>query len=399
MSLQHAPLAQRGNYEPSAFTQFLWWLATAEKELLIDSVVDRNRFKIIGTSVLATWLFACLAWSYFFSTMVSSTWVAIALGLFMGFIILSIDRALIKGINRQNKRKFTPLLFRALLAITIGSFMAQPAILYMFNKEIKLQTSLDNEQRKKQKRSELDSLHQGQKTALLSSIAGIKKEMELRRTAVDVARTNYINEADGSGGTGKVGLKEIAMAKRAEYQKLDASYQAFLQSEQPKADSLERALALLETDIKKDEAAFAALFNDGFLTRIEALNNLIKNNTALQWRYYLILLILILIELMPVIAKTLLPSGSYDHKAMLKEEMEVEIASNNIRREQALNELYNQQAYEQDKAAIQHFFDINREHRNEKINNLSRKWKDENHQSFDGLWEKMKKEIFTKQEY
>ena len=69
----------------------------------------------------------------------------------MGFIILTIDRALIKGITKFNKNKFTPLLFRGLLALTIGVFMAQPAILYMFNKEIKLQTSLDNEKKKMQK--------------------------------------------------------------------------------------------------------------------------------------------------------------------------------------------------------------------------------------------------------
>ncbi len=127
MSQKNIPLSQREHYEPSQFTEFLWWLSTAEKEILIDSVVDRNRYRIIGMSVLATWIFACFAWTYFFSTIVSSIVMAVALGLFMGFIILTIDRALIKGITKFNKRKFTPLLFRGLLALTIGTFMAQPA--------------------------------------------------------------------------------------------------------------------------------------------------------------------------------------------------------------------------------------------------------------------------------
>ncbi len=69
----------------------------------------------------------------------------------MGGIILSIDRALIKGISRNNKKKAIPLLFRTLLALTIGLFMAQPALLYLFDKEIKVQVSIDNEQRKKKK--------------------------------------------------------------------------------------------------------------------------------------------------------------------------------------------------------------------------------------------------------
>ena len=82
----------------------------------------------------------------------------------MGFIIITIDRALIKGITnadsyRHNKQKLAPLLFRAILAITICTFMAQPAVLYMFDKEIKLQTSLDNEKKKMLKQQELVTLY------------------------------------------------------------------------------------------------------------------------------------------------------------------------------------------------------------------------------------------------
>ncbi|MBK8494632.1 MAG: hypothetical protein IPL50_06125 [Chitinophagaceae bacterium] len=85
--------------------------------------------------------------------------------------------------------------------------------------------------------------------------------------------------------------------------------------------------------------------NNGFLTRVEApLSNLLKNtrhcSSGLPDRFYLML-----IELMPVIAKTILPSGSYDEKAMLREEMETDIARSNIRKEQQLKELYNQMAF------------------------------------------------------
>ncbi|MGN6355020.1 MAG: DUF4407 domain-containing protein, partial [Parafilimonas sp.] len=106
----------RDDYKPSSFTQFLWWLATAEKELIKDCSVDRNRYAITGAAVLGTWAFATLAWSYFFSTVVNSMIAAILLGIFMGFIILGIDRTLIKGITAANKRKALPIVFRMLLA-------------------------------------------------------------------------------------------------------------------------------------------------------------------------------------------------------------------------------------------------------------------------------------------
>jgi len=391
-------VSQREHYTPDAFTEFLWWLSTAEKELLVDAVIDRNRYRIIGMSVLATWIFASFTWTYFFSTVIDNGWLALALGLFMGFVILTIDRALIKGITKFNKRKFTPLLFRGLLALTIGTFMAQPAVLYMFNQEIRMQTSLDNESRKMLKRQELDSLYKNRKSELLMQKQTLQETLDKKYADVSKARNNYLAETDGSGGTGKVGIKDIALAKQKEYSKLDNEYQTVLLETKPKLDSTERQLSGMENTIKAEEALFTQTLNNGFLTRIEALQNLLKNNDALQFRYYLIVFILMLIELMPVIAKTILPSGSYDEKSMLREEMEVEIARSNIKKEQQLKEWYNQLAFEQDKEAIESFFSITRPLRDEKLKRFGSQWKDDDHQSFDGLWEKMKKELLTKQE-
>lgn len=392
------PLSQRETYTPSQFTEFLWWLSTAEKEILADSVIDRNRYRIIGMTVLATWAFASFTWAYFFYTFTQSIFTAIALGLFMGFIILTIDRALIKGITKFNKRKFAPLLFRGLLAITIGTFMAQPAVLFMFDKEIKLQTSLDNEKKKMIKQEELIALYHKPKSDLEKQNAALRLELALQSELVNKARENFLAETDGSGGSGKVGIKDIALAKKNEYLKLDGEYQALLKNTQPKLDSNDAALKQIETNIKSEEANFIQYLNNGFLTRIEALANLLKGSSALQFRYYLIVFLLMLIELMPVIAKTILPSGSYDEKVMLREEMETEMAHTNIKKEQQLKELYNKLAFENDSETIETFFSITKADRQEKMKSFSKKWKEENHQTFDGLWEKMKKEIFTKQE-
>ena len=392
-------LTQRENYTPARFTEFLWWLSTAEKELLADAVVDRNRHQIIGMTVLATWAFATLAWTYFFSTVTATVWLSIPLGIFMGFIILTIDRALIKGINKFSKNKVLPLLFRGLLAATIGVFMAQPALLYMFKKEIRLQTSLDNEQRKMLKSQELNELYKTKKATLLTEKENLQKETAEKYAEVAKARENFLSETDGSGGTGKIGIKDIAIAKRNEYQKADGEYQHLLSTVQPKIFTIETELTAIDDTIKKEEANFTTYFNDGFLTQIEALNNLIKNNPALQLRYYLLVIILLLIELMPVIAKTILPSGTYDEKAMQREAMEKEMVISNISKEKELKELYNSLAHQNDKEAITAFFDLTREDRTEKIKGFSNQWKEENNQTFNGLWERMKKEILTRQEH
>lgn len=399
MPERNISISQRENYEPSQLTEFLWWLSTAEKELLIDSVVDRNRFKIIGTTVLTTWMFATLAWTYFFSTVIANPFLFVVLGIFMGFVILTIDRALIKGITKFNKNKLTPLLLRAVLALTIGVFMAQPALLFMFDKEIKLQTSLDNEKKKIQKSDELDVLYKKSKAELTLQKDQLQNELNNKYADVSKARENYIAEADGSGGTGKIGIKDIALAKKKEYEKLDDEYKTLAANDQTKINAAEKQIAGIDENIKKEELLFTKYFNDGFLTRIEALNNLIKTHAALQFRYYLLVIILMLIELMPVIAKTLLPSGTYDEKVRLTEDMEREIARSNITKEQDLKEMYNAMAKANDEEAITAFFTLTKQDKNEKIKAFSQKWRSENHETFDGLWTKMKKEILSKQDH
>jgi hypothetical protein len=311
------------SYTPGWFTKFLWWLSTAEQELIETAVVDRNRYAITGMTVMGTWLFATLAWAYFFSTVVSNIWAPMLLGIFMGGVILGIDRALIKGINRSNKQKLIPISFRVLMAMTIGLFMAQPALLYLFNKEIHTQISIDNEQRKLSKLQKQDSVYMSIKQPLLIERNKLQSQLISKDKEVSNARESFIAETDGTGGSKKIGLKDIAKAKQQAYQKLESDYTALEQSLTPGIRSADSSLKNIDASILKEQAAFETLLNDGFITRIEALNNLIKNNGSVAFRYYLLVAILMLIELMPVIAKTLLPSGTYDEHVTLREAYEI----------------------------------------------------------------------------
>ena len=55
-------------------------------------------------------------------------------------------------------------------------------------------------------------------------------------------------------------------------------------------------------------------------------------------------------------------------------------------------------AFENDAGAIASFFSLNKEDREEKMKAFSKKWKEDNNEGFDGMWEKVKKEVLTKQE-
>ncbi len=397
MQEKTTPIVHRGTNAPSKWNRFLWWLATAEEELIRDCVIDRNRYAIVGMSVLGTWLFATFAWTYFFSTVTSSFFAACLLGIFMGCIILSIDRALIKGITRSNKRKFIPLAFRGLLAITIGIFMAQPALLYLFDKEIHVQASLDNEQRKKEKRTRQDSVYQVSRAALLRSKNELEQQLAAKYNEVSQARQAFISETDGTGGSKRTGLKDVAKAKQGEYLKLDTEYQQMQSQLQPQLRMTDSSLHAIDVSIQNEQRAFESLLNDGFITRIEALNNLVKNNTAVAFRYYLLVSLLMLIELMPVIGKTLLPTGSYDEKVRLREVLEKETIQKEHERELAIKEIYGQGAFDQDSRFIKDFFATASRNQYENMHQYLSTWVDDG-RSLDQVWHDVKKNMFTKQD-
>jgi len=140
-------------------SKFLWWMAAADAATLQECRLDRERYRIIGISVLVTWLFATLAWGYFFSTVINDEIVVAGLAVFFGFAILSIDRSLIAAMSGAGRRQFLPVAFRLFLAVIIGLFISQPVVLMLFQKDIQAQMVLNRQGKLEKFREELDALN------------------------------------------------------------------------------------------------------------------------------------------------------------------------------------------------------------------------------------------------
>ena len=84
----------------------------------------------------------------------------------------------------------------------------------MFKKEIRLQTSLDNEKMKLLKSQELNDFYKSRKAALTTEKENLQKEAAIKYADVAKVRENFLSETDGSGGTGKIGVKAVAPAKK-----------------------------------------------------------------------------------------------------------------------------------------------------------------------------------------
>jgi len=314
--------------EPGKFTKLLWWFSTAIPELIQECKSDKNRAKIIGAGVAFTWLYATVAWIYFWSINISSIWIAIPLGILIGFGILSIDRMLIASISKK-KKSWIAISFRVLLALLLGAFIAQPILLWMFDKDIKQEIAIVQDIKVQEKRIELQRVYNTEKIELQNRQQALLDQKSSKYTALELAEKEYIKEIDGTGGSGKYGIAGIAKEKEKAYHRAEEAYKAISQSQEKESTQINNRLLATDSIINAETESFRQnKLSEGFLIRVGALQSLFEKDEhfALQKRYYLILIILVFFELIPIISKLYLPTGSYDERVILQDELELKLA-------------------------------------------------------------------------
>jgi len=130
--------------EVSRFQQFLWWVAGADKSILIECRTDYQKYFAIGSTILMTTIIAFFAggsaaW-YFSKSGVNpdsgNVGASIIFGLLWASLIFSIDRSLVVTLKKDPtklKQKFwVPLISRAFLACIIAFMVSIPLELYIF---------------------------------------------------------------------------------------------------------------------------------------------------------------------------------------------------------------------------------------------------------------------------
>lgn len=310
--------------------RFLWWLATADAHLLKSLSADANRTSLLGWMVACTWIFATLSWCYFFYTVVPVWYAWLPLGVLMGWIILCIDRMLMSGLQPSKKGAYKAFLLRVVLASLLGAFLAQPAMLFLFKKEIAVQQSIDQEQRVQNKinayRSSISSIRNG----WIEKEKSFKIELDSLEKASRNAAAAYLAEADGTGGSKQRGISNIALAKKAAWEKMEEKYQEAQLRLIPLMGEMTKNLQQLDEEEQQQIALFRQLEQNGFLQQIAALANLLASSLPLQIRYYLLLAILMLIELLPVIGKWLLERSSYESMQTLQNELQKDVLASQL---------------------------------------------------------------------
>jgi hypothetical protein len=306
-------------------SNFLWWCAGAHQKLLKQFPSEHTKYAGLGGVLLATFVLATLSSGYAIYSVFGNWLWTIVFAVIWGLIIFNFDRFLVSTMRKygvSRRKQVWMAIPRLVLALLIGLTIARPLELKIFEKEIavKMQENLHH------KIQNNDSLLQIENKLLMQEATAERQRLTLRKNAVEDSlsqlQSAYIQEADGTGGSGRRGIEKLT------HLKMDAYNQALLQFT-PEMRSIDSGIKVQDSILsmaksnleqKRKEYALTVGANQGFLEKNKALADLSDQESSVWWTSLLLSLLIILIEIGPILSKLIMPVGPYDI-ALAKEEL------------------------------------------------------------------------------
>jgi hypothetical protein len=335
-------------------SKFLWWCAGAHQSLLRQLPAEHSKYAGLGGVILATFVLAALSSGYAIYSVFGNIGWTIAFACVWGAIIFNFDRFLVSTMRKygvSTGKQYWMAVPRVLLALLIGVTIARPLELKIFEKEIDTKVV----QNIHQKILLNDSLLQKENTLQVKAATEERKRLLDRKFSLEDTlhrlQRSYVQEADGTGGSGQRGIENLTRLK------MDA-YTAALKQSGPEIKQLEAGVAQqdsiinaakagLEEKRKKYEAAIQK--NVGFLERNKALSDLSAEESSVQWTSLLLSLLIILIELGPIISKLIMQVGPYDIALAKEELLQMAASENDIRKDKEISYTRKKAFYEKQK--------------------------------------------------
>lgn len=285
----------------------------ADSEILKTcSKGEQNKYAGIGATVFFTAVMAFIASSYALYTVFDSIYAAIFFGLIWGLLIFNLDRFIVSTIKKRNNfsQELLQATPRIVLAIIIAVVISKPLEMKIFEKEInqvlleqKNELTLANKQ-------QLALQYTPKVEQLNQDIANLKSEISAKEAETNALYDIYINEAEGTAGTGLLGKGPVYKEKREKHDASLAELQQLKTTNGEKIAGLENQIDNLNTEYAEVVQNTQPIIDgfDGLMARINALGEL-------PWfPSFFIFLLFLAIETSPIIAKLLAPKGEYDVK-------------------------------------------------------------------------------------
>lgn len=295
--------------------QFFLFCSGVDHTILEKCPTDRNKYMGIGATVFFTGVLAFFSSGYALFTVFESWWASLAFGLVWGLMIFNLDRYIVLSMKSYGKwwRDWLVALPRLGLAVLLAVVISKPLEMKIFEKEIKAELVTMEQEVFKQQEDRVRTRYEAQIAENRAQIAALRSEIEAKTAARDALALQAVQEADGTGGSGRRNLGPIYRAKKADADNAQAELDKILATSQPLILEKEKAIQTLETTVQSEIAGLQRSHYDGLAARMEALSRLTVNSKAILLASLFITLLFIAIETAPIMVKLISYRSPYDY--------------------------------------------------------------------------------------
>jgi len=299
----------------SKLQDFFLFCSGTEQSILDKCPSDRNKYAGIGATIFFTGVLAFFSSSYALYTIFDSTFAAVIFGMVWGLMIFNLDRYIVLSMKSNGKwwRDWLVAMPRLALAVLLALVISKPLEMKIFEKEINSELVVMEQEVFKQQEDGLKARYERQIADERAQIATLKAELTQKAAARDTLVKQAVQEADGTGGSGKKNLGPIYKAKKAEADKAQAELDQLIAINQPLILEKEKSVQTLESNIQTEIASLKRDGYDGLAARMEAIARLSERSLAILYASLFITLLFIAIETAPIMVKLISYRSPYDY--------------------------------------------------------------------------------------
>ena len=382
-------------------TNFLWWCAGAHQKLLRQFPSEQTKYAGLGGVLLATMVLATLSAGYAIYSVFGNWAWTIIFSVIWGLIIFNFDRFLVSTMRKygvSRRKQFWMAVPRLMLALLIGLTIARPLELKIFEKEInvKMQENLHHKIQRN------DSLLQIENRMLMQTAEADRQRSMQRKLMLEDSlsrlRSAYVQEADGTGGSGRRGIEQLTRLKMDAYNNARLQYDSELQTLDRNISTQDSILMDARSALQAQRTAYegVAVANMGFLERNKALSDLSDEESSVWWTSLMLSLLIILIEIGPILSKMIMPVGPYDIALAREELLQMAHDENEMRKGKEVmfekKKLFYQKQKEMSDELVSKLTELQKKHIDQELDKWERgEWSPKDHRaSMDEVMRKIK---------
>ena len=294
--------------------QFFCYCSGSSFLLLKRCPSEKSKFVGMGAAIFFTGLLAAISSAYAMYFVFDQLIWPIAFGLIWGLMIFNLDRFIVLSMRKSHDsyKEYVQAAPRMMLAVLIALVISKPLELKIFEKEITTELKLIKQELIASSEKTVEARYSIHTDSLKSEREVLKKAIDkkekIRNELVDMAR----QEADGTGGSGKVNPGLIYQIKKRNADQAQVELEELIAKSEAIDQKIVAELDRLDISKKNDLSQIEVNDINGISFQLTALNRLGDKYDTIYYANVFIILLFVMLETAPILAKLISPRGPYD---------------------------------------------------------------------------------------